>query len=187
MKYKTYFTAGTLLWPLAALSGMLFCMAQAKIHYYDFVTKDNLKARFDLQDMGIRSELHPEECGNDKWSMPHACFTMTTSEKYSFLEVLEGVRVPDGYASNVSRCVKLKERKIIVMVHLVMHLANEAKIGGPVQYRWMYPIERYLSRLKSYVRNRAYPEGSIAEGCNVEHHTRSEINDTSTSLCAFNC
>ena len=30
----------------------------------------------------------------------------------------------------------------IVMVHLVMHLANEAKIGGPVQYRWMYPIER---------------------------------------------
>uniref|UniRef100_A0A2N9G202 DUF4218 domain-containing protein n=1 Tax=Fagus sylvatica TaxID=28930 RepID=A0A2N9G202_FAGSY len=80
-------------------------------------TKDNLKARFDLQDMGIRSELHPEECGNDKWSMPHACFTMTTSEKYSFLEVLEGVRVPDGYASNVSRCVKLKERKIIGTYH----------------------------------------------------------------------
>ena len=29
-----------------------------------------------------------------------------------------------------------------MMVHLVMHLATEAKIGGPVQYRWMYPIER---------------------------------------------
>ena len=28
------------------------------------------------------------------------------------------------------------------MVHLVMHLAAEAKIGGPVHYRWMYPIER---------------------------------------------
>ena len=24
-----------------------------------------------------------------------------------------------------------------------MHLENEAKIVGPVQYRWMYPIERY--------------------------------------------
>ena len=75
--------------------------------------KDNLKTRFDLQDMGIRSELHSEECGNDKWSMPHACFTMTTSKKYSFLEVLEGVRVPNDYASNVLHCVKLKERKII--------------------------------------------------------------------------
>ena len=30
----------------------------------------------------------------------------------------------------------------IVMVHLVMHLTTEAKIGGSAQYRWMYPIER---------------------------------------------
>lgn len=29
-----------------------------------------------------------------------------------------------------------------IMVHVVIHLANEAKIGGPVHYRWMYPIER---------------------------------------------
>ncbi|XP_061358748.1 uncharacterized protein LOC133302941 [Gastrolobium bilobum] len=40
---------------------------------------------------------------------------------------------------------------------------DEAKIAGPVQYRWMYPIERYLRRLKSYVGNKAHPEGSIAE------------------------
>ena len=29
-----------------------------------------------------------------------------------------------------------------VMVHVVMHLASEAKVAGPVHYRWMYPIER---------------------------------------------
>ena len=29
-----------------------------------------------------------------------------------------------------------------VMVHLVMHLASEAKVAGPVHYHWMYPIER---------------------------------------------
>ena len=29
-----------------------------------------------------------------------------------------------------------------VMVHLVVHLPREAMLGGPVQYRWMYPIER---------------------------------------------
>ena len=29
-----------------------------------------------------------------------------------------------------------------VMVHLAIHLSWEAKIAGPVQYRWMYPIER---------------------------------------------
>ena len=51
-----------------------------------------------------------------------------------------------------------------IMVHLPIHLANEIRLGGPVQFRWMYPIERYLCRLKSYVQNKAYPEGSIAEG-----------------------
>ena len=55
-----------------------------------------------------------------------------------------------------------------VMVHLIVHLVEEARLGGPVQYRWMYPIERYLGRLKSYVRNRAQPEGSIAEGYMAE-------------------
>ena len=29
-----------------------------------------------------------------------------------------------------------------VMVHLSVHLPREAMLGGPVQYRWMYPIER---------------------------------------------
>lgn len=31
-----------------------------------------------------------------------------------------------------------------VMVHLAVHLPREAMLAGPVQYRWMYPIERYL-------------------------------------------
>ena len=31
-----------------------------------------------------------------------------------------------------------------IMVHLPIHLAREAKVTGPVQYRWMYPIERYV-------------------------------------------
>ena len=30
-----------------------------------------------------------------------------------------------------------------IMVHLAVHLAWEAKVAGLVQYRWMYPVERY--------------------------------------------
>ena len=51
-----------------------------------------------------------------------------------------------------------------IMVHLILHLPDEAIHGGPVHSRWMYPIERCIGSLKQYVRNRARPEGSIAEG-----------------------
>ena len=54
------------------------------------------------------------------------------------------------------------------MMHLAIHLPDEALLRGPVQYGWMYPIERRLYTLKRYVRNRARPEGSIAEAYIVD-------------------
>ncbi|KAL0546536.1 hypothetical protein IC582_016447 [Cucumis melo] len=50
-----------------------------------------------------------------------------------------------------------------IMVHLVVHLVREVKLCGPVYLRWMYPFERYMKVLKSFVRNRNRPEGCIAE------------------------
>ena len=81
----------------------------------DGKTKDNLRAHQDLKDMGIRSEFHLEKVGNDQTRMPHACYHMNASENDSFLQVLKDVRVPDGYSSNILRCVKLKECKICGM------------------------------------------------------------------------
>ncbi|CAL8107414.1 unnamed protein product [Prunus armeniaca] len=51
----------------------------------------------------------------------------------------------------------------ISMMHVMVHLPEEALLAGPVNYRWMYPIERLLGELKKSVRNRAKPEGSIVE------------------------
>ncbi|XP_074323765.1 uncharacterized protein LOC141660678 [Apium graveolens] len=50
-----------------------------------------------------------------------------------------------------------------VMVHIVVHLVQELRLCGPVFYRWMYAFERFNKVLKSYVRNRYYPEGCMAE------------------------
>jgi hypothetical protein len=181
-------------------------------------TKDNHEAHQDLRKLGLRPGLHPFIADNNKTYLPSANFTMTKTEKYGFLKVISDVRVPNRYASNVSRCVKLKECSIggmkshdshilmqqfmpialrrslpnmvvgplielcgffkeiysktlrieylnrlesqipiilcnleqifplgffTISVHLVMHLVRECKLGGPVHYRWMYPIERY--------------------------------------------
>lgn len=31
-----------------------------------------------------------------------------------------------------------------IVVHLAVHLPQQARLGGPVQYRWMFFIERYV-------------------------------------------
>ncbi|XP_050228976.1 uncharacterized protein LOC126678134 [Mercurialis annua] len=50
------------------------------------------------------------------------------------------------------------------MEHLPVHLPYEAMMAGPVQYRWMYPFERYLRKLKKKVTNKGRVEGSISSG-----------------------
>jgi hypothetical protein len=54
---------------------------------------------------------------------------------------------------------KISPRFFNPMQHLLRHLPYEAKVGGPVQYRWMYHIERALRYLKPMVGNRARIEG----------------------------
>ena len=78
----------------------------------DGKTKDNENARKDLMEMGIRHDLHLINRPNKKSYVPLACYTMSNVEKSNFLQVLKDLKVPDGYASNISRCVSLKDRKL---------------------------------------------------------------------------
>ncbi|CAN6716665.1 unnamed protein product [Malus baccata var. baccata] len=205
-------------------------------------SKDGLATRADLEVLNIRRSQHPRRKGNRTF-LPLALFTLKREEKTAFCNLLSTIRVPDGYSSNLSRCVHVNERKIHglknhdchvlmqqllplairpilpkavtmvllelsaifrqlcskneseegfkelssrialtlcqlekifppaffnIMVHLPVHLADEAALAGHVPYRWMYPIERYLQTLKRYVRNKGRPEGSIAEAYLVD-------------------
>ncbi|BBH07377.1 Ankyrin repeat family protein [Prunus dulcis] len=200
-------------------------------------TKDTIKARLDLERMGIRRGLWMNR-DSDKARRDLAFFSMKPNDKKEFLKFVSSVKFPDGYASNIARCVNVDGGKFtglkshdchvfmqrllpvgirhllpedvvkpimllsrffsqltaktlrrtdmfqlrhdIVqvlckfemifppafftsMIHVMVHLPEEALLAGPVNYRWMYPIERLLGELKKSVRNRAKPEGSIIE------------------------
>ncbi|XP_015158556.1 uncharacterized protein [Solanum tuberosum] len=181
-------------------------------------TKDHAKARYDLKEMRIRKNLHPKDTGDNKRTkLAKACLSMANGEKSVFCGVLKTAKLPDDCASNISRCVKLDERKLsgykthdahfmlhyllpipiksvlpdhvaialiclcsffqrlcqkvitleeldcleveireiinqlkriyppsffYIMIHFPIHLANEVRLGGPVQNRWMYSTER---------------------------------------------
>ncbi|XP_012828024.1 PREDICTED: uncharacterized protein LOC105949285 [Erythranthe guttata] len=131
-------------------------------------SKDNLNARLDLQDLEIINALHPQLHGNGKAYLPSA--SNNFRQLYSKVS-----RASDFEALEQSIALTLCHLERIfppaffdLMEHLPIHLAEEAKLVGPVQYRSMFPIERYLCTLKNYVRTRSRPEGSIAEGCLVE-------------------
>ncbi|XP_042460734.1 uncharacterized protein LOC122044289 [Zingiber officinale] len=76
-------------------------------------TKDNLNARRDLKDMGVRGPLHPQESsGSTKIILQPGSFAMSRKDKEIFCKVLKNLKVPDGYASNISRRVNLNDRSI---------------------------------------------------------------------------
>lgn len=244
-------------------------------------TKDNINTRSDLKLMNLRPDLHPVDDGG-KVVLPPAPYTLFPDQKKALLSFFKELKVPDGFSSNISRCVNMKERKMSglkshdchvilnhilplalrgllpeniyeplvelsqffkklnskalsveqleemdaqipvilcklekefppsffdVMMHLPVHLAREALIGGPTIYRWMYLFERQIHCLKSLVRNMARPEGSIAEGyiadefmtlssrylddVETKHNRPGRIHDTSIgnkfNLSIFSC
>ena len=63
-----------------------------------------------------------------------------------------------------------------IMIHLSIHLVREVELCGPIFLRWMYPFERYMKTFKGYVRNRARPEGCIAEAYIAEEAVECLVN-----------
>ncbi|XP_074374289.1 uncharacterized protein LOC141714684 [Apium graveolens] len=192
------------------------------------------------RDRGIRKPLHPIKSDDGKHiEIMAAIFDMTNKEKENFCSLLKNAKLSYDCASNVSRYVHIKERKMVgykshdahfilhyllqfavkntlkpevalpmirlgsflrgmwskvvelddikklqreivvilcefemiftepffdIMVHLPIHLCREVEYGGPEHLHCMFAIERYLGKLKGYVRNRSRPKGSIAEG-----------------------
>ncbi|XP_047321118.1 uncharacterized protein LOC124925192 [Impatiens glandulifera] len=178
-------------------------------------TKDNINTRKDMFKICNRPELHIDpqsSCMRTK----KVAYTLTRDENRIICQWLKSLKFPDGYVSNLSRCIDRDETKLIElkshdchvclerlmsisfkkllpkfvwgtltdvsnfmhdlssttlniskmqtleleipvilcnlekifppaffdsMEHLLVHLPHEAKIGGFVQYRWMYPFE----------------------------------------------
>ena len=66
-------------------------------------TKDNKKSRMDLPDICSRSELHIKSNGN----VLVPIFRLSSEAKTTLFDwVASEVKFPDGYVSNLSRCVE---------------------------------------------------------------------------------
>ena len=85
-------------------------------------SNDNLKARQDLQQMHIRPEFHPVLLRNGKYHLPVAPYNLSVDEKTPLLKILKHIKVLYGYASNISRCVNLKECRLVNLKSCDCHI-----------------------------------------------------------------
>ncbi|VVA21078.1 PREDICTED: LOC107484759 isoform [Prunus dulcis] len=90
----------------------------------DGKSKDTIKARADLKLLNIKPKLHPVRKGS-KTYLPPAAFNLSNAEKTTICEVLASIKVPDGFSSNITRCVRVKERNVIGLkshdCHVMLH------------------------------------------------------------------
>ncbi|GKB24131.1 putative reverse transcriptase domain-containing protein [Tanacetum coccineum] len=89
-------------------------------------TKDGMNARLDLAELGIKPELFARQ-EEDKTTLPPAGYTLTNAEKDIFCETLSNIRVPQGYCSNFSSLVSLKDRKLIGLKSHDYHMLMQEK------------------------------------------------------------
>ncbi|XP_019237188.1 PREDICTED: uncharacterized protein LOC109217404 [Nicotiana attenuata] len=62
----------------------------------DGKTKDTLKIRYDLVDLGIRQGSHPIQDGNNVL-LPAACYALSSEEKLKVCNFLANLKVPDAF------------------------------------------------------------------------------------------
>nr|GEV18461.1 hypothetical protein [Tanacetum cinerariifolium] len=70
----------------------------------------------------------------------------------------------NGQTDNKDPPKEFSRDKILAQLDRLPTRLTEALEGGPICPRWMFLFERYMKKLKGYVRNKAKPEGSIAVG-----------------------
>nr|XP_025661422.1 uncharacterized protein LOC112757040 [Arachis hypogaea] len=105
-------------------------------------SKDHIKARRDLQSMGIKHDLWPREDGK----YPSAIFTMTNPQKELFLRTIKNIVFPDGYASNISRCVDLRQRVfcpggfVILFSSIMQQIHRPLTTSSPLESRGSYSV-----------------------------------------------
>ncbi|BBN68908.1 hypothetical protein Prudu_638S000100 [Prunus dulcis] len=130
--------------------------------------KDGIATRLDLLNMGVKTDLQPEY-GGRRTRLPLGPWNFSRTKKRAVGNSFYGMKVPEGYSSNIKNLVSLQDSRLLglkshnchTLTQKLLPVAIRSVLEKPT--RWMYPFERYMKVLKGYVHNRDHPKGCIAE------------------------
>jgi hypothetical protein len=99
-------------------------------------TKDNVKARQDIELLCNRPSLHLYQ-KNGKWQRPRAPYCIDKDDKPKILNWFRELKFPDGYVANLRRGVNLLQRKIFGLNSHDFHIFIECLL--PAAFRGFLP------------------------------------------------
>ncbi|KAJ9556176.1 hypothetical protein OSB04_010790 [Centaurea solstitialis] len=99
-------------------------------------TKDNMKARQDLETYCNRPQLHILKVDN-KVMKPKAAYTLTKLQVRKVLEWLKKLKIPDGYGSNIGDCVNLEDDNFCSFKNQDCHMFMQRLL--PIALKGMLP------------------------------------------------
>ena len=100
-----------------------------------------MKARFDIREICLREELEPDATGK---RYAKAKYTLTTEQKKILFEWLSTVKFPDGYVSNLSRCIDATKHSLFGLkshdCHVFMQRLMPIAFRPFLEYRHWEPL-----------------------------------------------
>ncbi|KAI5317472.1 hypothetical protein L3X38_037179 [Prunus dulcis] len=123
--------------------------------------KDGIAARSDLLNMGVKTDLQPEY-GERRTRLPPGPWNLSRAEKREVCNSFYGMKVPEGYSSNIKNLVSLQDSRLLGLKSHDCHTLMQQLLPVAIRSVLEKPA-RYMKVLKGYVQNRTRPEGCIAE------------------------
>ncbi|CAL8175735.1 unnamed protein product [Prunus armeniaca] len=123
--------------------------------------KDGIVARLDLLNMGVKTDLQPEY-GERHTRLPPGPWNLSRAEKREVCNSFYGMKVPEGYSSNIKNLVSLQDSRLLGLKSHDCHTLMQQLLPVAIRSVLEKPA-RYMKVLKGYVQNRTRPEGCIAE------------------------
>ncbi|CAL2248352.1 unnamed protein product [Prunus armeniaca] len=74
--------------------------------------KDGIAARLDLLNMGVKTDLQPEY-GERHTHLPPGPWNLSRAEKREVCNSFYGMKVPEGYSSNIKNLVSLQDSRLL--------------------------------------------------------------------------
>ncbi|KAI5311767.1 hypothetical protein L3X38_040940 [Prunus dulcis] len=107
--------------------------------------KDGIAARLDLLNMGVKTDLQPKY-GERRTRLPPGPWNLSRAEKREVCNSLYGMKVPEGYSSNIKNLVSLQDSRLLGLkshdCHTLMQQLLPVAIRSVLEKPARYAITR---------------------------------------------